>query len=50
MMANVLAVFARLERRLIGQGTKDALAVRKAQGVKLHRGRAGRIWKRQFRA
>jgi DNA invertase Pin-like site-specific DNA recombinase len=37
MMANVLAVFAQFERRLIGQRTKDALAVRKAQGVKLGR-------------
>lgn len=36
-MAQVLAVFAELERRLIGQRTSDALAVRKAQGVRLGR-------------
>jgi DNA invertase Pin-like site-specific DNA recombinase len=39
MMASVLATFAQFERRLIGQRTKDALAVRKAQGVKLGRPR-----------
>lgn len=37
MMAHVLATFAQFERRLIGQRTKDALAVRKAQGVRLGR-------------
>src|SRR5438445_1690748 len=37
MMANVLATFAQFERRLIGQRTKDALAVKKAQGVRLGR-------------
>ena len=36
-MAQVLAVFAEFERRLIGQRTKDALAVRRSQGVKLGR-------------
>jgi len=36
-MAQVLAVFAELERRLIGQRTKDALAVKRAQGVRLGR-------------
>jgi len=36
-MAQVLAVFAELERRLIGERTKAALAVRKAQGVRLGR-------------
>jgi DNA invertase Pin-like site-specific DNA recombinase len=37
MMANVVISFAQYERRLIGQRTKDALAVKKAQGVKLGR-------------
>lgn len=37
MMAGVLAVFAQFERRLIGQRTKDALAVKRAQGVRLGR-------------
>jgi hypothetical protein len=32
MMANVLAVFAHFERRLIGQRTKDALAVKISEG------------------
>ena len=36
-MAQVLAVFAELERRLIGERTKAALAVKRAQGVKLGR-------------
>lgn len=40
MMASVLATFAQFERRLIGQRTKDALAVRKAQGVRLGRPRS----------
>jgi DNA invertase Pin-like site-specific DNA recombinase len=39
MMANVLAVFAQFERRLIGQRTREALAVRRSQGVKLGRPR-----------
>jgi DNA invertase Pin-like site-specific DNA recombinase len=38
-MANVLATFAQFERRLISQRTKDALAVKKAQGVRLGRPR-----------
>jgi DNA invertase Pin-like site-specific DNA recombinase len=36
-MAQVLAVFAELERRLIAERTRAALAVRKAQGVRLGR-------------
>lgn len=36
-MAQVLAVFAELERRLIGERTKAALAVKRAQGVTLGR-------------
>lgn len=37
MLANVLAVFAQFERRLIGQRTRDALAIRQSQGVVLGR-------------
>jgi len=37
MIANVMATFAQFERRLIGQRTKDALAVKKKAGVKLGR-------------
>lgn len=37
MMANVTATFAQFERRLIGQRTKEALAEKKRQGVKLGR-------------
>lgn len=37
MMANITATFAQFERRLIGQRTKDALAIKKAEGVKLGR-------------
>ena len=40
MMASVLAVFAQFERRLIGERTKRALAVKKSQGVVLGRPRA----------
>lgn len=32
-MANVMATFAQLERRLIGQRTRDALAVKRANGT-----------------
>ena len=39
-MANMAGVFAQLERRMIGQRTKDALAIKKAQGVRLGRPRA----------
>jgi DNA invertase Pin-like site-specific DNA recombinase len=38
-MANVMATFSQFERRLIGQRTKEALAVRRAQGVRLGRPR-----------
>lgn len=38
-MAQVLAVFAELERRLIGERTKAALAVKRSQGVRLGRER-----------
>jgi DNA invertase Pin-like site-specific DNA recombinase len=40
MMANVLATFAQFERRMIGQRTKDALAQKKADGVRLGRPRS----------
>jgi DNA invertase Pin-like site-specific DNA recombinase len=38
-MANVLATFAQFERRLIGQRTKEALAVKRAEGVRIGRPR-----------
>ena len=38
-MAGVMAVFAQLERRLIGERTKAALAQKRAEGVKLGRPR-----------
>jgi DNA invertase Pin-like site-specific DNA recombinase len=37
VMAGVLALFAQFERRLIGERTKDALAAKKAAGVRLGR-------------
>ena len=40
MIANVMATFAQFERRLIGQRTKDALAVKMREGVKLGRPRS----------
>ena len=36
-MANVMGTFAQFERRMIGQRTKDALAVKRAQGIRLGR-------------
>jgi DNA invertase Pin-like site-specific DNA recombinase len=39
MIASVMAVFAAFERRLIGQRTKDALAAKRASGVRLGRQR-----------
>ena len=36
-MANMLATFAQFERRLIGQRTREALAVKRASGVRLGR-------------
>jgi DNA invertase Pin-like site-specific DNA recombinase len=38
-MAHVLATFAQFERRLIGQRTREALAQKRAQGVRLGRPR-----------
>src|SRR2546429_5779774 len=38
-MANVLATFAQFERRLIGQRTREALAVKREEGVRLGRPR-----------
>jgi DNA invertase Pin-like site-specific DNA recombinase len=35
MIANVMVTFAQFERRLIGQRTRDALAVKRAEGVRL---------------
>jgi DNA invertase Pin-like site-specific DNA recombinase len=40
VMANVLAAFAQFERRLIGERTKAALAVKKAEGVQIGRPRS----------
>jgi DNA invertase Pin-like site-specific DNA recombinase len=39
-MANVLATFAQFERRLIGQRTREALAVKRSEGVRLGRPRS----------
>ena len=36
-MAHVLATFAQFERRLIGQRTREALAIKRAEGVRLGR-------------
>jgi DNA invertase Pin-like site-specific DNA recombinase len=40
VMASVLSAFAAYERRLIGQRTKDALAIKKQQGVRIGRPRS----------
>jgi DNA invertase Pin-like site-specific DNA recombinase len=40
LMASVLATFAQFERRLIGERTKAALQVKRAQGVQLGRPRS----------
>ena len=37
MLAGVMSTFAQFERRMIGQRTKEALAVKKSQGVQLGR-------------
>jgi DNA invertase Pin-like site-specific DNA recombinase len=37
LMANVLMTFAQYEREMIGQRTKEALAIKKLQGVRLGR-------------
>lgn len=39
-MASILATFSQLERRLIGQRTREALAVKRSEGVRLGRPRA----------
>ncbi|MDQ3162104.1 MAG: recombinase family protein [Actinomycetota bacterium] len=39
-MAHMLATFAQFERRLIGQRTREALAARRAAGVRLGRPRS----------
>jgi len=39
MTATVVAAMAEIERRLIGQPTKDALAAKRAEGVQLRRPR-----------
>jgi DNA invertase Pin-like site-specific DNA recombinase len=50
-MANMMATFAQFERRLIAQRTKDALAVKRAEGVRLGRPRVlpaevtERVWR-----
>jgi DNA invertase Pin-like site-specific DNA recombinase len=38
-MASVMATFAQMERRLIGQRTREALAIKRTQGVRIGRPR-----------
>jgi DNA invertase Pin-like site-specific DNA recombinase len=40
MVANIMATFAQFERRIIGQRTRDALAVKKQRGDRLGRPRS----------
>lgn len=37
MVANVMATFAQFERRLIGERTREALAAKRSQGIRLGR-------------
>ena len=39
-MASIMATFSQLERRLIGQRTREALAVKRAEGMRLGRPRS----------
>jgi DNA invertase Pin-like site-specific DNA recombinase len=39
-MASIMATFSQLERRLIGERTREALAIRRAEGVQLGRPRS----------
>jgi len=54
LVANMLAAVAQWERRLIGQRTKEALAVKREQGVRLGRppllSQEVREWAREARA
>ena len=47
-MAHVLATFGQFERRLIGQRTREALAIKRTEGVRLGRPRyaANRVHRR----
>ncbi len=37
LLANIIASFAQVERKVIGERTKDALAIKKSEGVRLGR-------------